>query len=505
MKQAAVAMLMLCASAARANEKPAPATFALIVGVNQSQDEKLGTLRYADDDAARYQELFRSLGARTYLVTRLDESSRRLHPQAAAEAFDPVRKQLEIALTQAAFDVAQAKRRGIETAFLLVYAGHGKMEKGDGVLALEDGWLSGADLVGLVDKVKADHSHVIVDACYSYFLAYRRGPGGQRRQVHGFSRLTELAQRSDIGLLLSTSSARESHEWEGFQAGVFSHEVRSGLYGAADVDGDGRVTYREIAAFVARANEAVPNEKFRPDLHARPPASDPTLLDLRAGLERRIEIGPQQAAHWTLEDGVGNVLAEFHNGQGQPVKVVRPAAGVLYLRGDANEYAIPPAAPDVVQVGTLEARPSRTGARGAATDAFGMLFQMPFDRAAVDNYQFRPDAIVMDWVPPPRATWRTSTGWTSLGVGSASLVTAIWLTGSASNLRNTVGPLTDNIKAKAINDEIDSRNNWARLAAGFGGAAVLTGAALLWWPRHPDDPYGEVSFDGQKLMWQKSF
>ena len=82
MKQAAIAILMLCAGVARANEKPAPATFALIVGVNQSQDEKLGTLRYADDDAARYQELFRSLGARTYLVTRLDDSSRRLHPQA---------------------------------------------------------------------------------------------------------------------------------------------------------------------------------------------------------------------------------------------------------------------------------------------------------------------------------------------------------------------------------------------------------------------------------------
>ena len=505
MKRSVVAALMLFAGWARASEKPAPATFALIVGVNQSQDEKLGTLRYADDDAARYQELFRSLGARTYLVTRLDEPSRRLHPQAAAEAFDPVRKQLDVALSQAAFDVAQAKRRGIETAFLLVYAGHGKMEKGDGVLALEDGWLSGADLVGLVDKVKADHAHVVVDACYSYFLAYRRGPGGQRREVHGFSRLTELAQRSDIGLLLSTSSARESHEWEGFQAGVFSHEVRSGLYGAADVDGDGRVSYREIAAFVARANEAVPNERFRPDLTARPPASDQTLLDLRTGLGRRIEIGPQHAAHWTLEDGVGNVLAEFHNGRGQPVKVVRPAGGVLYLRGDANEYAIPAAAPDVVEVGSLEARPTRTNARGAASDAFGLLFQMPFDRAIVDSYQFRPVVIVIDDLQRSHINWRNATGWTSLGVGAASLVGAIWLTGTAQNLRNTVGVNATQAQANAVNDEIRSRNDWARVAAGVGGAAVITGAVLLWWPRHADDPYGDLSFDGQKLLWQKSF
>src|SRR5262249_19608822 len=189
MKYSAIIALLLSANVARASEKPAPATFALIVGVNQSQDKDLGALRYADDDAARYQELFRSLGARTYLVTRLDEATRRLHPQAAAEAFDPVRKQLEVALGQAAFDVAQAKRRGIETAFLVVYAGHGKVEKGEGVLALEDGWLSGTDLVGLIDKVKADHAHLVVDACYSYFLAYRRGPGGQRRPVQGFSPL----------------------------------------------------------------------------------------------------------------------------------------------------------------------------------------------------------------------------------------------------------------------------------------------------------------------------
>jgi len=505
MKQTALISILLWASVARASEKPAPATFALVVGVNQSQDKDLGTLRYADDDAARYQELFRSLNAKSYLVTRLDDGSKRLHPQAAAEAFDPVRKQLEVALTQVAFDVAQAKRRGIETTFLFVYAGHGKVEKGEGVLALEDGWLSSTDLVGLIDKVKADHAHLVVDACYSYFLAYRRGPGGQRRPVQGFSRLTELAQRSDIGLLLSTSSARESHEWEGFQAGVFSHEVRSGLYGAADVDSDGRVSYREIAAFVARANEAVPNEKFRPDLHARPPASDGTLLDLRTGLGRRIEIGPEHAAHWTLEDGVGNVLAEFHNGRGQPVHVVRPAAPVLYLRGEGGEYTIPAAAPDVVEVSTLSARPARTSSRGALHDAFGRLFNLPFDRAIVDGYVFPPTELVIDWQPTGWEKWRPRAGWTALSVGGSALISSIVISATASNLSNTITPLTPNDRAKAVNDQIQSRNDWARGIALFGGASAVTGAILLWWPRHADDEYGEVSFDGQQLMWKKSF
>ena len=75
---------LLCADRAGAQDAPpSKATFALIVGANQSVDN-LTPLKYADDDAARYLDLFRLLGARTYLLSRLDDNTRRLHPQAAA-------------------------------------------------------------------------------------------------------------------------------------------------------------------------------------------------------------------------------------------------------------------------------------------------------------------------------------------------------------------------------------------------------------------------------------
>lgn len=127
-----------------------------------------------------------------------------------------------------------------------------------------------------------------------------------------------LAARPDVGLLLSTSSARESHEWSEYQAGVFSHEVRSGLLGAADADGDGRVSYREIAAFVERANASVPNEKFRPDAFVK--ASTRTeagaLIDLRPGLAHRLELSGDHPGHYLVEDGRGVRLADFHNAAG---------------------------------------------------------------------------------------------------------------------------------------------------------------------------------------------
>src|SRR6185369_6871401 len=112
-------------------------------------------------------------------------------------------------------------------------------------------------------------------------FATSRGAGGTHRPVHGFLEDALEARGAGIGFLVSSSQSGESHEWEAFQSGVFSHEVRSGLTGAADADGDGLVSYREIAAFVLRANAAIVNEQYRPAVHAHPPNGDDILLDLR--------------------------------------------------------------------------------------------------------------------------------------------------------------------------------------------------------------------------------
>ena len=97
---AAFSTLILWPLDARADD--AGASFALIIGSNVSVDTDLPPLKYADDDAARYLDLFRLLGARTYLLSRLDDNTRRLHPQAAAEALEPNRAALEQATAQVA-------------------------------------------------------------------------------------------------------------------------------------------------------------------------------------------------------------------------------------------------------------------------------------------------------------------------------------------------------------------------------------------------------------------
>ncbi len=389
------ALLLVPAIAVAAAEAPPPTkTFALVVGVNRSTDPKIAPLRYADDDAVRYRDLFRAVGGRTITLASLDENTRRLHPDAASDVRPARLAQLTSAVDRLATEVAEVRRRGARVVFYFVYAGHGRVQDGSGSIALEDAELGGGDLVRrVIDEIAADETHVIVDACHSYFLVMGRGPGGKRRPMGGFVELGALATRRDVGLLLSTSSARESHEWAAYQAGVFSQEVRSGLYGAADADRDGLVSYTEIGAFVDRANTAIRNERYRPEVYARPPARGHALIDLRPALARRIEVAPG-GGHQFIEDTAGIRHADFHNDA--PVRLVRPGEGRLYLRrnADGREIVLPPEVA-VLNTAELPLQEPRSRARDAAHDAFASLFAMPFSSAVVSTYTFRDDPVVV--------------------------------------------------------------------------------------------------------------
>jgi hypothetical protein len=384
MTMMALAFFMVAAQPAEA-----PARFALVIGVNTSAEPNLPALRYADDDAARWFDLLRSLGAHALVLMEPDDDTRRLHPQAAAEAHATDERSFDRAVAVLAEDVARAKAVGYKTELQLVYAGHGTKSGDEGFLTLKDGRIGAARLFAAVEQIAAERSHVIVDACYSYFLAYGRGPGGRARPLTGFLEHERLGSSGPIGLLLSTSTTSRSHEWAEYQAGIFSHEVRSGLMGAADADLDGLISYREIAAFVERANAPIANERFRPKVYARAPDGNEVLADLRRPFERRIEIDPDQSGRYFLEDERGVRLADFHSASTSSVRLWKaPGRTWLHRVGGADEVelAIDPAA-DVVNVASIVPGEARVRARGAEQQAFSQLFQQPFNADAVSAWR----------------------------------------------------------------------------------------------------------------------
>jgi len=221
------------------------AIFALIVTNNRSLGQQRPDLQYADDDGARFHSLFSMVtpGDRVQLLTRFDAGSGRLFPHLAARVRPPTRRSLNQALERVANRVKQARAAGDRTIFYFVFAGHGHVKRGKGYLELQDGALGPDELEReVLGRVKAELVHLVLDSCNSFFVINPRKPGGRRwatprDMTRGFSK-----RFPHVGVVLSTSAAGEVYEWSEIQSGIFSHEVRSGLSGVADINRDGRVT-----------------------------------------------------------------------------------------------------------------------------------------------------------------------------------------------------------------------------------------------------------------------
>jgi hypothetical protein len=294
---AALIMVLASAPAVRAEQSPPairPAIIALVVTNNRSAELGRPELRYADDDGAKYYELFRMVAdsAAVELLTDFDADSARLFPEARAVAHEPTKAAVTEATARLTAQAAAARRAGRPVEFYFVFAGHGDVDRGRGFLELRDGRLTSDDIEAMLKAIPSSRANVILDSCNSFFVLNPRRPGGRQLAV------TEEAARSlsdrlpNVGVLLSTSAEAEVFEWSELQSGIFSHAVRSGLMGAADVNGDGRITYDEIRAFVDVASARVENPLYRPKVFARGPNGngDEPLLDLHGAQSQRLEL-----------------------------------------------------------------------------------------------------------------------------------------------------------------------------------------------------------------------
>lgn len=272
-------------------ESTKSAAFALIVTNNRSPRLARPDLRYADDDGAKYYEVFRMIApeSNVALLTRFDRDTARLFPHLAGKERPPSK----VALQAVARDLAVKMRKTDGPVdFYFVFAGHGDVDRGKGFLELEDGAFTSDDLEDLLKSMPAARSHVILDSCNSFFVVNARKPGGTHFVTSAEATKTLSERLPNVGVFLSTSAEASVYEWSELQSGVFSHAVRSGLAGGADVDGDGRVSYDELRAFVNVASAEIKNPNFRPQVLARGPGGrgrEP-LFDLNSAHAARLRL-----------------------------------------------------------------------------------------------------------------------------------------------------------------------------------------------------------------------
>jgi hypothetical protein len=333
---AAGAALALCLG-------PAPAgaqveRFAVVVGSDAGSAEDL-PLRWAEADAARVAAVLQDVGGvrpeNLVLLRGTDAGG--------------VRRAL-IAVNE------RVRTLGRDTVLFVYYSGHADAA----ALHLGGSALELVELEQLVRGSAATFRLLVLDACRSGALT--RVKGGT--PIPPFEiRASERVPGEGAVFLTSSAAAEDSQESDEIRGSFFTHALVSGLLGAADADGDGRVTldevYRHAYAATLRSSSRTFAGLQHPTFHYDVRGHGDVVLSTLAGSDRsRAWLALPQGATWLVFQGSadGPVVAEI--GNGDPARRLYVRAGTYFVRGRA---------PDALLEGTQEAPPGASVAVDPAT------------------------------------------------------------------------------------------------------------------------------------------
>ncbi|HIA01368.1 MAG TPA: hypothetical protein EYN06_04420 [Myxococcales bacterium] len=481
---AVILVILLAGTVAFASTASARwARFSLIVGYNGSNDPELASLKYADDDAIKYAHVLQNVSEKSILLTHMDKASARVFGAKKHKA--PTRQNILNALTSLRKDMAVARKRGDRPVLFFVYSGHGNYDQeGRGYVHLEDGHWTTRDLYySVFGPTKGDNPHhvvLIADACNAALLVNSRG-SSQRRRVTGTS--LKLESYPNVGVILSSSTVGEVHEWGKYLSGIFSHEIRSALLGPGDLNDDGEVGFAELAAFVAAANAEIKNEIYRIKPYIRPPLSAPNLpiISLKDGhFPSRVRIGKDFAGKSHLINGEMVRYVDFHKAAGHAFWMGIPGNGSFVVVHGDDEYVVPAGARGDLELSQLEKRNrSVLSARGPSAYYEKRLFSKPFGPARAQSWlrdQYAKSLTVQRLEIEP--WYANGRAWTLLGAGMATL-------GGAAGFHAVAFQAHDDAQAAQWADERSAANERAaqneKIAAAMysvGGAAAI--GSVIW-------------------------
>ena len=288
--------------------------FALVVGANAGEPHEV-RLRYAESDAERMARILRDVGGfaagDVLLLTQVDAENVR----------------------RALIDL-NARLRGEQDGLLFVYySGHGSAE----ALHLAGSRLAMDELRQLVTGSPARQRVLVIDSCRSG--AITRIKGG--RPAPEFQIAFDAPSAAEgVAILTSSAAGEDSQESDRYRASIFTHYLASALLGAADRDGDGRVTLGEAFAYasertlVASASTMAgpQHPTYRFDLGGR----DDLVLTRPALTERRVGLlAFPEGGSWLVSQGGahGPVVAEVAAEKGGSRLALRPGTYFVSRRG----------------------------------------------------------------------------------------------------------------------------------------------------------------------------
>ncbi|WP_342376667.1 caspase family protein [Myxococcus stipitatus] len=375
---------------------------ALVIAHNESDDPSLPALRFADDDGVLWAETLQRLGVETTLLVDPDEATRAEARPVLAGARPPTPDEVKREVARLRAASLADDELGRETDVMVVYVGHGNTDDmGRAYFTLAGGRLDKAALYAdVVDPLAADYVHVIVDACRASGVVGSRG--GQMdaavvAELRGMLAREQLTTRPTVGAVFAESDDGETHEWSRLRAGVFSHVARSGLLGAADINGDGQVEYSELGAFVSASLRGVKGLPARLSVHAFAPTGAPRRPLVGPAPEGpSLMLSSQQAlSRVSVEDAEGRRLADVRRAEDQYVMLRLPERDAYWVRTPTSEVRIPRAA---LAEGMPQLEPRELQERGPAEEALSRgLFAVPLDKDFYDQYVVTAGLVPVDF------------------------------------------------------------------------------------------------------------
>ncbi|MBN1940325.1 MAG: caspase family protein [Candidatus Aminicenantes bacterium] len=199
--------------------------FAVIVGANHGGSDRV-RLRYAVSDARTINRILQDLGG--------------VAPEDALLLLDPKAGDFMSGMKSFRSRVEEAKsgHRRIEVVFY--YSGHSDETR----LLLNEETIPYETLRETINGIPADVRIAILDSCASG--AFTRLKGGKKKPSF---LLDEAYDMKGYAFLTSSSATEASQESDLLRSSFFTHYLSSGLRGAADLNGDGRVTLQEAYQF----------------------------------------------------------------------------------------------------------------------------------------------------------------------------------------------------------------------------------------------------------------
>lgn len=475
------------------------ATYAIIIGNNAppTVDTTLPRLRYADDDAARFDQLLSRLADETWLLAVLDSDTQRRHPDATARARAPTSRALFTAVDRVRERIEAAAARSEETTVYFVFSGHGaSTEDGTPYLALQDGLLTQPQLHDeILARWPATFVHVVIDACNAGAMVGARGAFGPtveanregvaRREADAVVASTSLSRFPNVGAIVATTEGREAHEWSRIESGVFTHELLSGALGAADINGDRHVEYSELVAFVASANSRIDDPRAKPNVVALPPAIHRRAPWIR--LERLRDVvqvtgDPTHLGRFFVELENGQRYLDAHLGAGERLAFVMPARTNAYLRTPAFE--VPLWGGRDIEI-DLENRRERTVASRSVDHAYRRaLFAAPYGRP---YYRGFVDSRALVGVPTDdlsityekRDSGPPTASWVAFGVAGVAAAGAVGLGIYAAKTKRDFDATTLQQPAMALSERYDALVLGTVICSGV--AALGAGLGIWLW------------------------